>query len=358
MSSWQRAWPKDKWSSWPTQPPYGHKWNDKSKQRKDQPKGKNKDKLLAYDGSELSLPSSSSAHAPVLPNAAQEEDPLISALMAHYQRDPQGMPEDIASCLRDRQQGNPRQMLQKQLNTLRKLETKIKRKEESLDLKKTNWGTWKQNMKALFLQEQERFEKDTKTIQEELVALRIEWEQEQARLRDQSFRAPTPINVEETEEEMDLADLLEKTDAPNVEQPGSTTASPGHIMAPGLSLALQKPPDAIVNFHANATAFALSQIPEDFQAQIQKRFAVDKAWVDQNPEAFFQLIASTQHQSQYGKMKKDSPGSTPKRGPMTAFGAPLNRSSPYGPTEPPDGPTDLVEREKAEEKEDNLSGLS
>ena len=309
MYKWNRqqwnagAWSKEAKKAW-----------DKS--GKEKGKGQN---FVSYDGSKLTFPTSSPS--PSLPRASSSgstpsDDALRLALLAQVVKDPKSIPDEIKQLMVS--ELNPRQMMQKQLNVVKKLEAKLKKKSDFLGSKKSRWADWKANLKALVLQETERYEKETAEIQKEIESLQVELEAEQEKLKTGNLvemEGQHHLNMETDEE--DLEHLLK--DAP----PSDFASGLPQNENPAKPITLGQPLTSSMN---NGV---------DMKQHLHKMLQ-DPTWIAENQEVFMQIMATSKINMPYqmesnqhitGSPQVKSPG---QKDPLKPFGkGKKERPGPY-----------------------------
>ena len=294
--------------------------------------------LTAYDGTKLALPlSSSSSQATSAPaSVASGEDGLRQLLLKQISADPAGVPDSIKQLVQGHL--NPRQQLQKQLNSLRKTETKLKKKKEVLLTKTSSWENWKAGIRALVIQETDRFEEEVKEIQNEIESLTQEMLAEQERL-NQLHQCDVEL-PEEMEQEEDLAawlDALRPASESKVPAPEPTSVTPSIV---GNSHLVRQEGTPLPAVATCAPAIDPPTVnPVDFQAQMLRQMNADPEWLSKHGAAFMQMMSVAQlPQPSLGDQRinltngvnsyKASPSGT--KNPMQPFGRGA-RAHPYSP---------------------------
>ena len=309
MSRWYAS---QAWNAWNNQKDYKYK---------DKPKAKDTGVLRAYDGSKLEMPKSlvppgQPASSSSSASSSGQEDQLRQALMSVMLTDPGRLPPEIVNYLEATTIPVTRQAMQKQLNLLRKLEVKLKKKQESITTRQTNWVAWRQSMKQIIQQESERYEQELKSLHEEVKSLEQEIQQEQEKLDTKTYMMHKEAAEMEEEDDLDL--LL--ADPPKV----PTSA---HLVTP------QIPTSQLLQKAENKEELTEQKLLSACQA-VQLKTLQDPQWVIKHPELMSHMmkVATTLSLSTGSAVNASQVGSPPHRDPMYPFGnKKAERPGPYTP---------------------------
>ena len=185
--SWNQ---QGRWSQ-KTQNSWKGNWQNAKSKPVEKPTNKSEG-FPTYDGAKVDLDAFPtftpvSLSQPALASSASDGD-LKAILKTYMQQNPGKLPKELTELVKPKVVTGSRQAMQKQLNLVKKLDTKLQKKTDHLENKKASWITWKQTLKAFYAAEFERYEKDVKGLQEEIDKLQLERNAEQKKLDEGTFQ--------------------------------------------------------------------------------------------------------------------------------------------------------------------------
>ena len=262
-------------------------------------------------------------------------DPLKQVLLTHLAQNPGSLPKEVVDQLTE-SVDTTRQQLQKQLNVLKRIESKISKKQETAEAKHVSWTTWADSMKRMVLQEAERYEKDMDKLRTDIESLQQELRLEQEKLdsmnKGNGISVPE-IPMDETEDEDGIAQIMGILNAKTPKQEGASEKTEAQkAFIEGQKQAMQQIQAMIRQQHfVNGGPGGSTEKVDPPKTDHMKSGSADYGWACKNPDAFAAHLQSLMQSGQIVTQAEgsNSTGRTPagKRSAMDPFGgAPMQKS--------------------------------